>query len=126
MFINKEKEGEHELSLSVCLKIVMLTVEMIFALVLDQVTVAKVLTMILVLVWVNVQPLTPTLGPMMTSFVVSGDTPSISLNFTCSFISKIDWLNVINAHTHPCTKTQSARFPVVLALLRISLIAAVS
>ena len=86
------------------MQLVLLVVETDFALVLDQVTVAKASTMIPVLVWMNVQPLIPTLGPMMTLFVVSGDPPSISLNFTCSFVSEIDWPNANNPHTHPCKK----------------------
>ena len=77
----------------------MIPVKAYSALVLHQTNVAKASAMIPVLVWLTVQPLVPTLGPMMTLFVVSGDTTSISLNFTCSLVSGIDWSNTNNTHT---------------------------
>ena len=85
--------------LSVHMQIVIQPVEANSALVLDQTNVAKASTMIPVLVWLTVQPLIPTLGPMMTLFVVSGDTPSASFNFTCLLVSGIDWPNTNNTHT---------------------------
>ena len=84
----------------------MIPVETNSALVLHQTNVAKASTRIPVLVWLTVQPLIPTLGPMMTLFVVSGDTLSISLNFTCSFVSGIDWPNTNNTCTHKHTVCQ--------------------
>ena len=89
----------------------MLPVETNSALVLHQTNVAKASTMTPVLVWLTVQPLVPTMHPMMTLFVVSGDTPSIFLNFTRSLFSGIDWPNANNTYTHKHTVCQISCAP---------------
>ena len=79
-------------------------IEADFALAQQLTTVAHSLTMTPVVVWRTAQPLTPTLEPIRTLFVVSRNISSVSLNFTCSFClpawDRLALMHNTNIHIH--------------------------